>query len=220
MHSVFDIIGPVMIGPSSSHTAGAVRLGLIARTILGEEPLRADIALHGSFAKTYRGHGTDKALLAGILGWRTDDERIRDALQIAAQKGIVYTFSKVDLGDVHPNTVSISLSGTSGRISRIVGASVGGGNIMVTNIDGYEVEMTGRYSTLITVHCDQPGVITNVTSVLAKYSINVAFMRVSRKRRGDEALMILEVDDVISDDIVEKTKQVYGVKHSFAISPI
>lgn len=219
MHGVFDIIGPVMIGPSSSHTAGAVRLGLIARKILGDEPSRAAIDLHGSFAQTYRGHGTDKALIAGILGFATDDERIRDALAIADGKALEYVFNKVNLGEVHPNTVAITLTAGE-RTIRIVGASIGGGNIMVTNIDGYDVELTGRYSTLVTIHCDQPGVITNVTSVLARYSINVAFMRVSRKRRGAEALMIVEVDDILSDDIVEKTKEVYGVNHSFAILPI
>ena len=220
MHGVFDIIGPVMIGPSSSHTAGAVRLGLIARKILGQEPVTVNIDLHGSFAQTYRGHGTDKALIAGILAFKPDDDRIREALKIADQKGISYRFNKVNLGEVHPNTAAIMLTGSGGRCIKIIGASVGGGNIMITNIDGYDVELTGRYSTLITVHKDQPGIITNVTCVLSKYSMNVAFMRVSRKRRGEEALMILEVDDVISDVVVEETRAVYGVEHAFAIPPI
>lgn len=220
MHGVFDIIGPIMIGPSSSHTAGAVRLGLIARKILGEEPLRAEIALHGSFAQTYRGHGTDKALIAGILDFAADDERIRNALEIAGQRGLDYAFQKANLGDVHPNTAAIILEGPSGKKIKMIGASVGGGNIMVTNINGYEVELTGKYPTLITTHCDQPGVITNVTSVLARYGINVAFMRVSRKKRGAEALMLLEVDDVLTEDVIEKTREVYGVNHSFAILPV
>lgn len=220
MHGVFDIIGPVMIGPSSSHTAGAVRLGLIAGKILGQRPVKVQIGLHGSFAHTYRGHGTDKALVAGIMGFGTDDARIRNALQIAGEKELTYEFTKVNLGEAHPNTASIALMGNAGRCVKVIGSSIGGGNIIITNIDGYEVELTGRYSTLITVHCDQPGVITQVTSVLAKYRINVAFMRVSRKRRGEEALMILEVDDIISDDVIEETKEVYGVVHSFAIPPI
>lgn len=220
MHGVFDIIGPIMIGPSSSHTAGAVRLGLIARKILGETPAIVKIELHGSFAQTYRGHGTDKALLAGILNFAADDERIRDALKIAAANGIAYRFEKADLGEAHPNTAAITLSGADGKTIRVVGSSIGGGNILVTDINGYEVELTGRYPALVTVHSDRPGVITHVTSVLARYGINVAFMRVSRKKRGAEALMILETDDALSDDIVEKTREVYGVNDSFAIMPI
>lgn len=221
MHGVFDIIGPVMIGPSSSHTAGAVRLGLIARKILGEDPVDVRIKLHGSFAHTYRGHGTDKALIAGIMGFSTDDERIRYALKIARQSNICYEFQTVDLGpSIHPNTAVITLTGINGRQTKLIGSSIGGGNIMITNIDGYEVELTGQYATLITVHHDRPGVITKVTSILAKHKINVAFMRVSRKRRGEEALMILEVDEVISDTVVDETQTVDDVNHSFAIPPI
>lgn len=151
MHGVFDIVGPVMIGPSSSHTAGAVRLGLMARKILGEPAVRADINLHGSFAQTYRGHGTDKALIAGILGFAPDDERIREALQLAEEKGLSYRFQKVNLEQAHPNTAVIHLTGTSGRTARVRGSSVGGGNIRITNIDGYEVELTGTYPALITI---------------------------------------------------------------------
>ena len=168
MHGVFDIVGPVMIGPSSSHTAGAVRLGLMARKILGEEAAKAEINLHGSFVMTYRGHGTDKALIAGILGFSPEDERIREALEIAAQKGMSCSFQTVNIEDAHPNTAVIYLVGTSGRTARVRGASVGGGNIMITNIDGYNVELTGRYPALITIHHDCPGVITQVTKLLAE----------------------------------------------------
>lgn len=220
MRGVFDIIGPIMIGPSSSHTAGAARIGLMARKILGEEPLQATIELHGSFAQTYKGHGTDKAIIAGIMGFATDDERIKDALSIAVSNGLKYQINTTDLGDVHPNTAVIYLIGESGRMTRIVGASLGGGNIRITNIDGYDVELMGQYHTLISIHQDRPGVITKVTSILAKYKINVAFMRVSRKSRGAEALMIIEVDEAISDDVLEETKQVQGVTHSFRIPPI
>jgi L-serine dehydratase len=220
MHGVFDIIGPIMIGPSSSHTAGAVRLGLIARKILGEEPVRAEINLHGSFAHTYKGHGTDKALIAGILGFSTDDERIKDALLLASAKGITYHFKKVDLGAVHPNTAVIYLIGINGRTTRIIGASVGGGNILITNIDGYDVELTGQYPVLITIHHDCPGVITKVTSILAKYAINVAFMRVSRQSRGAEALMILEVDDVLTEAIVAECQMVDELEDAFCIPAI
>lgn len=220
MRGVFDIIGPIMIGPSSSHTAGAVRIGMMARKILGEEPVQATIELHGSFAQTYKGHGTDKAIIAGIMGFATDDERIKDALSIADSKGLKYQINTIDLGDAHPNTAVIYLIGEAGRMSKLVGASIGGGNIRITNIDEYEVELTGQYHTLISIHHDRPGVITKVTSILAKYKINVAFMRVSRKSRGAEALMIIEVDEAISDDVLEETKQVCGVTNSFRIPPI
>lgn len=220
MHGVFDIVGPVMIGPSSSHTAGAVRLGLIAGKILGEPAVRAEINLHGSFAHTYRGHGTDKALLAGIMGFLPDDERIRDALLIARQRGLAYSFQTVKLDGAHPNTAVIYLIGITGRVTRVRGASVGGGNILITNIDGYGVELTGEYPALITIHRDRPGVITQVTNILSKYELNVAFMRVSRQSRGETAMMILEMDDVLSEDILEECRQVYEVQSAFSIPAI
>ena len=220
MHGVFDIVGPVMIGPSSSHTAGAVRLGLIAGKILGEPAVRAEINLHGSFAHTYRGHGTDKALLAGIMGFLPDDERIRDALLIARQRGLDYSFQTVKLDGAHPNTAVIYLIGITGRVTRVRGASVGGGNILITNIDGYGVELTGEYPALITIHRDRPGVITQVTNILSKYELNVAFMRVSRQSRGETAMMILEMDDVLSEDILEECRQVYEVQSAFSIPAI
>ena len=215
MHGVFDIVGPVMIGPSSSHTAGAVRLGLMARKVLGEPAVRADINLHGSFAQTYRGHGTDKALIAGILGFAPDDERIREALAIAEEQGLVFSFQKA-----HPNTAVIHLTGASGRTVRVRGASVGGGNIRITNIDGYEVELTGIYPALITIHHDKPGIITKVTQILARYEYNIAFMRVSRQSRGEMAMMILELDEPLSGDVVAECCAVYEVETAFAIPAI
>lgn len=220
MHGVFDIIGPIMIGPSSSHTAGAVRIGLMARKILGEEAIKAEICFHGSFAQTYRGHGTDRAIIAGILGFSADDERIKSALDIAYAQGLCYVFNTVELDGAHPNTAVICLTGRSGRRSRIVGSSVGGGNILISNIDGYEVELAGKYHTLISVHRDKPGVITKVTSILAEYGINVAFMRVSRKIRGEEALMMIEADDALPDEAVRQAASVAGVEHCFAILPV
>ena len=205
MHGVFDIVGPVMIGPSSSHTAGAVRLGLMARKILGQ---------------TYRGHGTDKALIAGILGFAPDDERIREALQLAEEKGLSYRFQKVNLEQAHPNTAVIHLTGASGRTARVRGSSVGGGNIRITNIDGYEVELTGTYPALITIHHDRPGVITKVTQILARYEVNIAFMRVSRHSRGEMAMMILELDEPLADEVIDECREVYEVEHAFAIPAI
>jgi len=220
MHGVFDIVGPVMIGPSSSHTAGAVRLGLMARKILGEEAAKAEINLHGSFAMTYRGHGTDKALIAGILGFSPEDERIREALEIAAQKGMSCSFQTVNIEDAHPNTAVIYLVGTSGRTARVRGASVGGGNIMITNIDGYHVELTGRYPALITIHHDCPGVITQVTKLLAEANVNIAFMRVSRQNRGETAMMIMELDEEPAAEVVAQCRQSKAVDYAFAIPAI
>ena len=220
MHGVFDIVGPVMIGPSSSHTAGAVRLGLMARKILGEEAVRAEINLHGSFARTYRGHGTDKALIAGILGFAPEDERIREALQIARDHGLEFSFQTVNLEEAHPNTAVIYLVGRSGRTARVRGASVGGGNIMISNIDGYQVELTGQYPALITIHHDCPGVITRVTQILAHAAVNIAFMRVSRQNRGETAMMIMELDEEPAASVIEECRQADNVEYAFAIPAI
>ena len=220
MHGVFDIVGPVMIGPSSSHTAGAVRLGLMARQVLGEVPVKAEILLHGSFAQTYRGHGTDKALIAGILGFAPDDERIVSALNIAKNQGVAYSFQTIKLEDAHPNTAIIHLTGETGRVAKVCGASVGGGNIMITNINGYAVELTGEYPALITIHHDKPGVITQVTQILARYAMNIAFMRVSRQNRGESAMMIMELDDEPADEVIDDCANVYDVEKAFAIPAI
>lgn len=220
MHGVFDIVGPIMIGPSSSHTAGAVRLGLMARKILGERVLKAGIQLHGSFAQTYRGHGTDKALIAGILGFAPDDERIVSALNIAKNQGVAYSFQTIKLEDAHPNTAIIHLTGETGRVAKVCGASVGGGNIMITNINGYSVELTGEYPALITIHHDKPGVITQVTQILARYAMNIAFMRVSRQNRGESAMMIMELDDEPADEVIDDCANVYDVEKAFAIPAI
>ena len=192
----------------------------MARKVLGEPAVRADINLHGSFAQTYRGHGTDKALIAGILGFAPDDERIPEALAIAEEQGLVFSFQKVNLEQAHPNTAVIHLMGASGRTVRVRGASVGGGNIRITNIDGYEVELTGIYPALITIHHDKPGIITKVTQILARYEYNIAFMRVSRQSRGEMAMMILELDEPLSGDVVAECCAVYEVETAFAIPAI
>lgn len=220
MRGVFDIIGPVMIGPSSSHTAGAARLGLMTGKILGEKPLKAEILLHGSFAQTYRGHGTDKALLGGILGFAPEDMRLREALNIAAQQGLVYSFAPVDIPEAHPNTAIIKLTGESGRVIQVEGASVGGGNIRITRIGDFDVDLTGKYPALIIVHKDRPGVVNGVTSILARYKINIAYMRVSRKMRGQEAMMIVETDDELSTEVVEDCCEIPRLLTAFAIPAI
>lgn len=220
MRGVFDIVGPVMIGPSSSHTAGAVRLGLMARAILGEEPVRAGIQLTGSFARTYRGHGTDKALAAGILGFMPDDVRIREALSLAASMGLELAFQKVDIPDAPPNTAIIHLTGTEGRTVKVQGASVGGGNIRITGIDRFAVDLTGELPALITIHRDQPGVMMRVTSILAEEGLNIAFMRLSRQRRGEMAMMILELDELPSAAAVTACRDLDVVEQAFAVPSI
>lgn len=220
MRSAFDIIGPIMIGPSSSHTAGAVRLGLMAKAILAEKVVKADIGLYGSFAQTYKGHGTDRALIAGIMGFKPDDERIRDSLQIAKEQGIEFAFNKIELEDAHPNTAVIKLTGISGRTIKVQGASIGGGNINVSTINDYTVNLSGKYPSLIIVHKDMPGVINGVTAALALYNINIAYMRVSRTERGAEALMNIEVDDNISDQAIGVCESVVGVEKVLRIDAI
>ena len=221
VESIFEIIGPIMIGPSSSHTAGAVRIGRIAREILGEKPIRAIILFHGSFAETYRGHGSDKAVIGGILGFSTDDLRIRKALEIAEKEGLKIEFKTVDLGEeYHPNTIKIVLEGSSGLKIWIVGSSIGGGNIIVTEVNGFEADISGDYHALIAIHDDKPGMVAKITSILAKHKINIARMKVSRIRRGALAFSSLEVDQEIPKEIVKEVEKIEGVKLVRALKPI
>lgn len=201
--NLIDIIGPVMIGPSSSHTAGAVRLGLLAASILGGQPVQAEINLHGSFAETYQGHGTDMALLAGLMGWTPDDERIPEAEKYAKEGGLTYSFKKFDLGNMaHPNTVLFKLTSASGSYCEIMGSSVGGGQVKVTEIDGFPVELTGRLPAILTVHIDTRGVIALVTSTLANAGVNIATMRLFRSNKGGMASMVIECDEAVPQEIL------------------
>lgn len=201
--NVIDVIGPVMIGPSSSHTAGAVRLGLLARSILGAQPVKAEIGLHGSFAQTYRGHGTDVALLAGLVGWLPDDARIPQARTLAAEEGLAYEFSIINLGDLtHPNTVKFKLTAQDGTTCEVIGSSVGGGQVLVSSIDGFEVELSGRLPALLIAHTDKPGVIALVSSALASAGVNIASMRVFRTKKGGVAAMILECDNIVETGVI------------------
>lgn len=202
--NIIDIIGPVMIGPSSSHTAGAVRLGLLAASILGAPPVKAQIDLHGSFAQTYRGHGTDVALLAGLMGWLPDDARIPQAHKYADEAGLEYKFDKVNLGDLtHPNTVRFTLEAENGSRCEVIGSSIGGGQVEVSAIDGYEVELNGKLPALLVTHTDKPGVIALVSSALASAMVNIATMRVFRARKGGLATMVLECDQKVQPAIVQ-----------------
>ena len=211
--NIFDIIGPVRIGPSSSHTAGACRLGLLARGILGQRPAKAEIILHGSFAHTYKGHGTDRALIAGLMGWQPDDARIPDALRIAAEEGMDFSFTPGDLGSMaHPNSVLFRLTDEKGNTCEVVGASIGGGQIMVTNVDGFPVELTGVLPALFVPHRDEPGVIALVSTILATKQINIASMRVFREGKGETASMIIECDQAVSPAIIAHLEQLGPVK--------
>jgi L-serine dehydratase len=209
--SLFDIVGPVMVGPSSSHTAGAVRLGLLARAVFGGTPARAEIGLHGSFASTGRGHGTDLALTAGLLGMAPDELSIRDAEHLAAQAGLEISFNAVDLGQVHPNSASFELSGVDGRHASLQGSSLGGGDVVLTRIDSYDVEVSGELPLLLVAHLDRPGEVAAVTAVLADESVNIASMQVSRERRGAGALMLIETDVPVGQAAIDRISSAPGV---------
>lgn len=201
--NVFDIIGPVMIGPSSSHTAGAVRLGRVAWKILGQKAVKADIVLSGSFAQTYKGHGTDKAIIAGIMGMHSHDERIRNALTLAKENCLNFNFILMDIPDSHPNTARITLTGENGASCTIQGSSIGGGNILVTEINSLEVSFTGQYNTLLVLHHDKPGTIAAVTNFMAYSGLNIGNFRLSRPKKGGEAVMTIEVDGEVPDYLIQ-----------------
>jgi len=186
MINIFDMMGPVMVGPSSSHTAGAARIGNMGRTLLGEEVARADIGLYGSFAETGFGHGTDRALLAGLLGMKPDDLRIPNAYEEANRAGMAYSFRTVELRDAHPNTALLELTGKSGKKLTLQAASIGGGAIVVNKIDGIDVNFTGDFNTLIVRNQDESGSVAAITSILSQVHINVANMSVNRHRRGGD----------------------------------
>ncbi len=220
MSSALDIIGPVMIGPSSSHTAGACRLGLVAHRLLGEDTRTARVTLYGSFAKTYRGHGTDRALAAGVMGMATDDVRLRDALDIARERGLDIAFetSADDAG--HPNTARIELGGVSGAHVAVQGSSVGGGSILVTEIDGMAVSVTGRRPTFVVLHRDVPGLIAAVTDVLAEGGANICDFRLARVRKGGDAVMCIEVEGPVGPLANKRIRRLRDVTTSIVLSPV
>lgn len=202
MVSLLDIIGPVMVGPSSSHTAGACRIGLLGRGLVGGTPHRAVLELHGSFARTGEGHGTDRALAGGLLGFRPDDERLRTALEIAEREGLEYRFEKTSLGDEqHPNTVRMTLERGDVRAT-LTGSSIGAGRILITEIDGFPVEVTGSYHTLVIVADDVRGSIAKITTALAEQSINIATLRLTRKQRGGDAFIVIECDEAPTEKVL------------------
>ncbi|MFF0674973.1 L-serine ammonia-lyase, iron-sulfur-dependent subunit beta [Staphylococcus xylosus] len=208
--TVFDIIGPTMVGPSSSHTAGAVRIGLVARDLFNQLPNQVDIYLYGSFMETYKGHGTDVALVGGLLGYDTDDDRIQKSLEAAETAGMKVNFIEMAEERSHPNTAIINMRNAEKEIS-VEGVSIGGGKIEVVAINGFNIAISGNYPALLVFHKDTFGTIGKVANILGDSSINVGSMQVSRKEKGDQALMTCELDDAVNKDIIEKIKNVDGV---------
>ena len=206
--SVFDVLGPNMIGPSSSHTAGTAVIAYLAQKMI-QGPIReVEFILYGSFAKTYRGHGTDRALLGGIMGFATDDTRIRDSFRIAQERGLSYRFTVNETEtEVYPNTVDIIMKNAADKTMTIRGESLGGGKVRISRINGVEVDFTGEYSAVIVVQRDKPGVVAHITKCLSDYNINIAFMRLFREAKGHIAYTIVESDNQLPDNIADNLKQ-------------
>lgn len=211
--NLIDIIGPVMIGPSSSHTAGAVRIGRMARTLLGGEPVKARIGLCGSFAETGQGHGTDRALVAGLLGMKPDDLDIPRSFEVAAERGLSFAFETVRLREAHPNTAVLTVEDARGKTLELQAASTGGGRIRVDRLNGVEVCFTGMFNTLIVRHQDIAGEVANVTRELADVKINIANMSLCRDRRGGDALMVIETDQRVPPVARVFISELRGVKN-------
>ena len=209
--NVFEVMGPVMVGPSSSHTAGAVKIGSTARLLLREEVKYADIYLHGSFLATGKGHGTDKALIAGLLGMKTDDERIPTSFVFSEQKGLEYRFSGIELRNAHPNSVLLKLVGVHGNKIEIVASSIGGGAIVINKIDGVEANICACSPTLIINNVDEPGHVSKVATLLGQRAVNIATMHIYRDKRGGNAVMIIECDQEVDLDAVESLRKLEGV---------
>ncbi len=210
--NIFDVIGPVMVGPSSSHTAGAVRIGNVCRKLMDEDIKEAKIFFHGSFLTTGKGHGTDKAIVAGLMGFAVNDERIPDSYRIADERGLNYSFGSIDLGDdAHPNSVKMLLTGISGKKLDVIAASVGGGRIRICTLDGITVNFTGDYPTLIVHNLDKPGHVAKVTGLLQQQDVNIATMQLYRTGRGQDAVMVVECDEEVPSDVIRQLENREGI---------
>ncbi len=217
-YSVFDILGPIMVGPSSSHTAGAARIGKIARELADDSFYKVSFHLHGSFAKTYKGHGTDKALVAGVLGMNPSDERIKYSFDLIEKNNIQIEFIEEDLGYVHPNTVKIVFHYRDKKDFYIIGSSIGGGNVVITNINGNEVKFTGDYPTILAKYKDRKGVISEISSILSNNHINIATMNVTRENKI--ATMVTELDSPIDEKIMKQLSSIDEMIYITGINPI
>jgi len=209
--NIFDILGPVMVGPSSSHTAGAVRIGLVTKKLLGSVPVKADITLSGSFSATGIGHGTDRALVAGLLGMRPDNICIPESFEYAGRAGMEFSFSHETIRNAHPNTALLEVWDRAGRTISVQASSVGGGRIMVNKLDGVEINVTAERPALIVQNVDQPGHVAEVASMLAHKSINIATLNLYRDKRGGYAVMVIETDQNIPASSLEWLKRVEGI---------
>ena len=220
MVSLLDIIGPVMVGPSSSHTAGACRLGLLARGLVGGTPDRAKIELHGSFARTGEGHGTDKAIVAGLMGFRPDDDRIRTALEIAEREGLQYRFEKTTIdAEAHPNTVRVTVE-RGNRSAEMIGSSLGAGRVLVTQIDGYPVEVSGSFHTIVLVAEDIKGSVARIATLLAEHGLNIATLRLTRKKKGGDAFMVIELDESPGESVRDDLRALPWVRWAFRLDKV
>lgn len=209
--NVFEILGPVMVGPSSSHTAGAVRIGLMTRKLLAQRPVEAVIGMYGSFAATGRGHGTDRALVAGLLGMRPDDMRIPDSFRYAKEAGFQFSFETIQLREAHPNSVMIRVRGEKGRELTVQASSLGDGRIMINRLDDIDVNCTCEMPTLIVHNMDQPGHVSHVTTMLSQNSVNIANMSLYRNKRGGRAVMVIETDQPIPEESIRWLEHLEGV---------
>ncbi|MBP2026971.1 L-serine dehydratase [Acetoanaerobium pronyense] len=215
--SVFDVIGPIMIGPSSSHTAGALRISQVAYKIFKDEIKEANFTLYGSFSQTYKGHGTDRALIGGILGFNTENEKIKNSFELAKEKGISISFEIGEMDpDMHPNTVEIDLKGEQKTLS-IMGESIGGGAIIIKKINGIDVKFTGEYTTVIVQQIDKPGVAAHITKVLTEQGINIAFMSIFRESMGEKAFTVLELDEKMKPDLLDELKNSPNINDVFLV---
>ena len=218
--SVFDVLGPNMIGPSSSHTAGAAVIALLAQKMIAPPLKKVDFTLYGSFAKTYRGHGTDRALLGGIMGFSTDDTRIRDSFAIADERGIAFRFIPNETEtDIYPNTVDIRMENAAGQVMTVRGESLGGGKSRIVRINGVEVNFSGEYSAVIVVQDDKPGVVAHITKAISDRRINIAFMSLFREEKGHTAYTIVESDDRLPDDIADTLWQDPNIHDVMIVQP-
>ncbi|OON97652.1 MAG: L-serine dehydratase, iron-sulfur-dependent subunit beta [Candidatus Epulonipiscioides saccharophilum] len=218
--SVFDVIGPNMIGPSSSHTAGALKIALVTKKLVGDDIASVEFILYGSFAQTYKGHGTDRALIAGMLGMNTEDIRIKDAINLAQDAKLKYKFTLAGTSDHHPNVVDILVTHNNGHKTSVMGASIGGGNIKIVNINGVDIEFTGEYYTLLIKQKDIKGVVAHITNCLSGCDINIAFMRLYREEKGELAYTIIEADNPMDDEVIRFIKKNKSILDVNAIESI
>ena len=218
--SVFDVLGPNMIGPSSSHTAGAEIIAFLAQKMITPPLVRVNFTLYGSFAKTYHGHGTDRALLGGIMGFSADDTRIRDSFDIAAKRGLAYSFTPNETEtDIHPNTVDIRMENAEGQVMTVRGESLGGGKVRIVRINGVKVDFSGEYNALIVVQQDKPGVVAHITNILSEHGVNIALMRLFREAKGHTAYTIVESDERLPEGVSKLLRQNPNITDVMVVQP-